>query len=458
MVFVNRDRELNELEKWWARPDASLGIVWGRRRVGKTWLLQRFSQFRRSVFHVATGRPLEQELRELSRAAAHVFAGGERDLATDPFRDWDDAFECLGRAAATEPLLVVLDEFPELLAVTPWLPGYLRAMWEGLKRTTKLKIVLSGSAVRTMWAMQAYREPLYGRFDVNIRLDPFWPHEAAQMLQSLAPADRALVWGILGGIPTYLEWWEPEYDVAENIEVLVGRPGSPLLAEGDLVLATETGTDAGKYVLHAIANGRTRRNEIEDVVGEDATLALQRLEELLLVERVLPVTDDSRSPRSFFYRVADNFLAFLLGVLDPYRAEIDRGLGETIVQPVMHRLDDFMGARWEEAFRMHLRRMARDGALAPDAMAVGPFWNSRSTDPSEIDAVVLAGVERRAVLVGEAKWTRRVDATRIRRDLERKAAALPRPAPDLRYAVCAREVVDNTDGVLAITADDIFDG
>jgi hypothetical protein len=79
-------------------------------------------------------------------------------------------------------------------------------------------------------------------------------------------------------------------------------------------------------------------------------------------------------------------------------------------------------------------------------------------DPSEIDAVILAGVERRAVLVGEAKWARRVDAARIRRQLERKAAALPNAAPDLRYAVCAREAVDNAEGVLAITAADIFDG
>lgn len=62
------------------------------------------------------------------------------------------------------------------------------------------------------------------------------------------------------------------------------------------------------------------------------------------------------------------------------------------------------------------------------------------------------------MLVGEAKWARRVDAARIRRELERKAAALPSAAPDLRYAVCAREVVDNADGVLAITAGDIFDG
>jgi AAA+ ATPase superfamily predicted ATPase len=455
--FVNRDRDLNELERWWARPEASMGVVWGRRRVGKTWLLGRFAEFRRSVFHVATRRPQELELQALSRAAAPLFRGSGRDLAADPFKSWEDTFEWLGKAAEAEPLLLVLDEFPELVAETPWLPGYLRAVWEHLKQSTKLKILISGSAVRTMWDMQTHREPLFGRFNLHLRLGPFWPHEAAQMLPELGPADRALVWGLLGGIPKYLKWWDQGASVAENLERLVCERGSEMLLEGMLVVETEVGTKASRPVLYAIAKGRTKLNEIEDFAGADASRTLERLGELHLVERVVPVTDPQAS-RGSFYRIADNFLAFYLGVLDPYRSEIDRGMGETIVEPLTRRLDDFMGARWEEAFRMHLRRMANDGVLAPDVVAVGPFWNVWGEDPSEMDAVVLAGDKRRPILAGEAKWTKRVDATSIRRDLERKAAALRKPAPDLRYAVCAREGVDNADGVLAITAGDIFDG
>jgi AAA+ ATPase superfamily predicted ATPase len=458
--FVDRDRELNAMEEWWARPDPSMGIVWGRRRVGKTALLERFARARRSVFHVATGRPPEQELLELSRAAAPAVGTEERDLAADPFRNWDDAFEWLGRAAETRPLLLVLDEFPQLVAGTHWLPGYLRAVWERLKRTTKLKILLSGSAVRTMWAMQTYREPLYGRFDLALQIHPLWPHEAAEMLPVLTPADRARAWGIVGGTPLYLEWWDQGRSVAENLETLAFQPGSRLLNEGTIIMDTEVDAgDRGKEVVYAIARGRTKYSEIRDVIDGDPTPALERLEELRLVERVVPITEDPRRPRTWTYRVADNFLAFWLGVLDRYRSEIDRGVAHEIASAWMDDLDVFLGARWEEAFRMHLRRLMSDGALGEKVVGVGPFWAWKGEDQAEIDAVVLAGPgRRRAVLVGEAKWARRVDAARIRRQLERKAAALPSTAPDLRYAVCAREVVDNADGVLAITAADIFDG
>jgi hypothetical protein len=456
--FVDRDRELNSLERWWASPGASMGLVWGRRRVGKSALIRRFARSRRSVFHVATGRPPERELVELSRAAAPVL-GGARDLATSPFASWDDAFESIGAAAASEPLLLVLDEFPELVDGTPWLPGFLRAVWDRLRERTRLKVLLSGSAVRTMQAMQEYRAPLYGRFDLTLRLDPFWPHEAAQMLPGLAPADRARVWGIVGGIPKYLDWWDQERSVAENLEVLACQPDGRLLTEGMLVLATEVEMgDLGKRVLYALAGGRTRHNEIADAVGADPTATLERLEELRLVERLAPVTEDIRFTRRRIYRVADNFLSFWFGVLDRYRAEIDQGIGDTIVPALMRRLDDFLGARWEQAFRMHLRRLAIDGALGEEVVAVGPFWTA-APDPCEIDAVVLAGVERRAVAAGEAKWTARVDGARIRRQLERKVAALPNAAPAaLRYVVCAREAVDGAEGVLAVTAADIFDG
>jgi AAA+ ATPase superfamily predicted ATPase len=455
VIFVNRDRELNLLEQWWARPGPSMGIVWGRRRVGKTGLIERFASARRAVFHTAAGRLPEQEMAALHRAAAHVVPAG-----TGPFKTWEDAFEALAAAAELAPLLVVLDEFPDLVAGTPWLPGYMRAMWDRVDRRSGFKLLLSGSAVRTMHAMQAEREPLYGRFDLRLLLHPFRPHEAAQMLPGLAPAERALVWGMVGGSPLYLRWWDQQRSLQENLELLVCQPGSRLLTEGMLVLASEADAgDGGQEVLYAIAGGRTKPNEIADAVRRDPAPALRRFEELRIVEQVVPVTEDTRRPRRWTYRIADNFLAFWLTVLDPYRNEIDRGFGESIVPSLLQELNEFMGMRWEEAFRMHLRRLNADGRLGDTIVAIGPYWSPRD-DPVEIDAVVMAGADRpRPVLAGEAKWARRVDAARIRRDLERKVRSLPGGAPGgMRYAVCARETVDNAAGVLAVTAADIFDG
>lgn len=276
------------------------------------------------------------------------------------------------------------------------------------------------------------------------------------MLPRLAPSDRALVWGIVGGVPLYLEWWDQSKGIRENLRDLVCSPGGLLLTEGELVLATEGESgELARQVLYAIAAGRTKHHEIENAVRADPARTLERLVELRLVDRLYPVTEDPRRTRRRIYRIADNFLAFWLGIVDRYRAEILRGLGNSILTVLLTELDDHMGPRWEEAFRIHLRRLADLGQIAPQVVAVGPFWTA-AKDPVEIDAVVLAGRRREAVLVGEAKWTKKLDATRVVKALERKAHSLPAVNDALRYAVAAREEVVNGTDVLRATARDIF--
>ena len=457
-MFVNRERELKALEQWWAQPGGRLGLLWGRRRVGKTALVERFAEGKRTVFHTGAGRPAADELAVLSRTTrSSLGEAGTRDLSTRPFSVWREAFDALAGAAREQPLLLVLDELPDLVATSPSLAGELRAFWDRARTRSQLRVLLCGSAVRTMRAVQEERAPLYGRIDLSLLLHPFAPHEASSLLGRLSPAQRALVWGLVGGMPLYLEWWNQARGVRDNLLRLIATPGGQLLTEGQLVLATEA--DSGQLdaqVLRAIALGRTKHNEIADAVRAEPARTLDRLIELRLVERLVPVTDDPRRTRRRRYRVADNFLAFWLGLVEPYKAEIERGLGGGILPVIERSLDDFMGPRWEDAFRAHLRRLAGAGELGPEIVSVGPFW--RDEPPVEIDAVALAGRARTPALAGEAKWARTVDGERVRRSLERRADALGerQGRGPLRFAVAAREEVRGGGDVLAVTAREVF--
>lgn len=457
-TFVNRTDELAALDRWWQSPADRAAVVWGRRRVGKTALIQRFASRLSApvVFHTGVGRPAAGETAQLARQVAGVLDHPVRDLVSRPYSGWDDALDDLAQLAVGAPLLLVLDEFPELVGAAPELAGLLRALLDRTAGRTQLRILLCGSAVRYMQQLQEERAPLFGRFDLALLVHPFRPHEAALMLTDLPPEDRALVYGLLGGMPLYLSWWDQAAPVADNLLRLAGTPGSRLLTEGQLVLATEA--DHGVLpaaVLQAIADGRTTHNEIKNVVRTEPARVLDRLVALRLVERVAPVTDTARGRRTF-YRVADNFLALHLGLLSRYRAEIERGLGASVMPVLLEGLDDVMGMRWEEMFRSHLRRLAAAGELGPDIVAVGSWWSSDGL--TEIDAVALAGRARVPVLVGEAKWARRVDGAALVAQLRRRSESLPGADPDaVRPVVCARTTIATLPrGALAITASEIM--
>ncbi|HZB32972.1 MAG TPA: ATP-binding protein [Streptosporangiaceae bacterium] len=459
MEFVGREAELDALSDWWEHAADRPALVWGRRRVGKTALIEHFaSGLPRVVFHTGVGDPMPGELVRLSAGVAGAKVGGLRDMIDNPYRDWRDALDHLAELAVTEPLLLVLDEFPELLPGSPTLPGILRAFLDHTRDRTRLRILICGSSVRTMWSIQETRAPLYGRFNLTLPVFPFRPHEAAAMLPRLAPEIRALVYGIAGGMPLYLKWWREEATVQQNLLRLVGSSGSPLLTEGRLIMETEIGSEQATAALHAIAGGATRFNEIKDAVGSDPTRALDRLIEARLVERMTPVDEDPDRSRRRIYQIADNFLAFYLGPVRRHRTEIERSRGELVVPALERELNDHMGPPFEAAFREYLWRQAGSGLLgSTDIVAIGPWWRSGGQD--QIDAVALAQPEltRIPVAVGEAKWARSVDAARIKAKLIAKAAALTEDVDRLTYIVCARNEITRADeDTVVVTAADIF--
>ncbi|MGH3942699.1 MAG: ATP-binding protein [Pseudonocardiaceae bacterium] len=346
----------------------------------------------------------------------------------------------------------------ELAALHRWWRTSERAavVWGRTAGRTRLRILLCGSAVRHMQLLQDERSPLYGRFDLALQVHPFQPHEAALMLPDLPAEVSALVYGLLGGVPLYLSWWDQDAPVADNLTRLAGTSGARLLTEGQLIVATEADHgDLPAAVLHAIADGRTTYTEIKNAVRAEPARVLDRLVTLRLVERLAPITDTGRS-RRVSYRIVDNFLALYLGLLSRFRAEIERGLGPSILPVLLIGLDDFMGPRWEEMFRSHLRRLAAAGRLGPEIVAVGPWWSSDGQ--VEIDAVALAGRSRTPVLVGEAKWSQHVDGTALTAKLRRQAAQLPKADPDtIRLVICARTGITGAPpDALTVTAADIM--
>jgi len=419
-VFVNRQAELQLLEQRYASNQAELLVLYGRRRVGKTELLTQFCQGKRHIFFVAD-LDTEPVLRAGFSAAVNAGLFGP-EAAAAVYPSWEDILLLLARHAQTERLVVALDEFTYLAAAHPPLASILQRLWDSHLRHGQLMLILCGSYIGMMEeAVLGYQAPLYGRRTAQYLLEPLGFYDARLFFLDYDLADQVRAYAILGGTPAYLRAVPAGQPLLSVVGDQVLSRGTFLYDEVRLLLQQELREPRNYFaILEAIASGRTRLNEIKQATGlEGVTAYLDTLQNLRLVERVVPVTEGQpHKSRRGLYRLCDPFFRFWFRFVHPHRTLLERGGSqvalETLVAP---QIDLFAGPVFEEICRQFLWRLGLAGQLPFLPLRIGGWWQANA----EIDAVALG---QEAALLVECKWTGRPVGLDILRDLERKANPL----------------------------------
>jgi AAA+ ATPase superfamily predicted ATPase len=435
-MFINRATELELLEKCYASSGAELFVLYGRRRVGKTELLARFCEGKRSIFFVAD-LSSEASLRaSLSEAVNTVLFGPDQVNAL--YSTWEDLFGVLARAGQKERLVVVLDEFPYLVAAYPPLPSILQRVWDRMLQHTQIMLILCGSYIGMMEeVVLGYQAPLYGRRTAQYLLEPMLFRDARLFFASFSPEDQVRAYAVYGGTPAYLRTIRPDYSLEQNILEGILTRGSFLYDEVRFLLQQELREPRNYFaILQAIADGRTRLNEIKQATGiEGVTAYLDTLQQLHLVERVVPVTEaqPQKSRRGIYY-LKDHYLRFWFRYVLPNRSQLERGGGRMILESrILPEIDHFSSPVFEEICQQFLWKVGLLGGLPFVPVRVGKWWNARE----EIDLIVLG--EERAMLV-ECKWTGKPVGIDVLLELERKAKSV-QPELERRYihfGLCSR--------------------
>jgi len=403
--FVNRERELAALERACGEKPG-LAVVSGRRRVGKTALLDRFAAGRSAVFLPGTRAPVTEALRRLEdriRAVAAPEPGDLLDLGH--LENWDAAFGDRLARARTEPLLVVLDEFPYLCEADPALPSTLQARWDH-RGDARLSVVLAGSHVGLMEQLVAADAPLFGRADAHLRLAPFGWREAGLLVGGDDPAAWLEAYVTVGGMPRYLALWDPRLDARTNLADALDGPGAPLGDEGTVVLQELAPGSAPARVLELVALGADTFTAVRERAGlapATTSEALATLEALGLVDRLTPVGEDPRRTRRVRYAVRDPFLRVWLGVVQPHREAFELGRGTAVLAGLREQLAASQG--------LALKAIARDWLAATELATCGPWWNDRGG----VDALALRGDA--AVAAAAAVWATGVDGGALGREV-----------------------------------------
>ncbi len=457
--LVNREHELASLRSAAAQAAAGtpqLVVVWGRRRVGKTFLLSHFAREQRAIFFGATQQAQGVELARLVDAVRRDLGEQVADLAGGAFSSWEAALRFFAALASEQPLTVVLDEVPYLADSTPGFASVVQAVWDHLPADAHLTLVLCGSAIAMMEAMISAGGALRGRPTLTLRVAALDPVQAHAFLPGMPPAAFLEAYAACGGYPLHLRAWDPHASTETNLLRLAGTPGGILLEDAAAMLSEEL-THAGGYarVLAAVGRGRTRYAEIAAESGQRVERLLEVLIRAGLLAKVQPVGAPRAARAS--YQIADPYLAFWFGVLYSDIPQIEAGQGRAVLSRGNPSWQRHLGAVWEDTARAHARRLVAAGEL-PGELVVGRWW-ANSGEPCEIDVLGLLGT--RTLLAGEARWQTRPLGARDLARLQRKAVRAPRPVELPIFALWGRGGVEpriRSEHVLGFDAADALGG
>ncbi|MGH3720305.1 MAG: AAA family ATPase [Pseudonocardiaceae bacterium] len=448
-----------------------LGVVSGRRRQGKTYLLEALAREGGGCYFGATQATEAESLRLFADAV------GRCVQAPIPprFLGWDEAIRYLFASAGSLSGPVVIDEFPYLSTVSPALPSILqREIDRAVSQGTTISLILCGSAMSMMGGLLAGSAPLRGRATLELVIRPFDYRLAARYWNMVDTRLAVQVHAIVGGTPAYRRFAGDDSpasaaDFDEWVLRTVLNPANPLFREARYLLEEAADVrDTALYhsVLAAVANGNETRGGIAGYIGRraaDIGHHLTVLEDCGLLRRE---PDIFRSGRSR-YRVADPLINFYQVVMRPQWGLLESGRARPVWQAATERFS-------AQVLGPHFEQMCREFALTAPAELFaglpGEVGSGVVADPArrsqiEVDIVVFApaapGEPRRILSLGEAKWgealgARHLDRLRRARDLLAGRGYDTRDTVLACYGRVDRDVRSGRDHVLAVGLDDLY--
>ncbi|ASJ12794.1 ATP-binding protein [Thermococcus thioreducens] len=416
--FIDRERELEFLERTYSSDRAEFLVIYGRRRIGKTELLLHFARDKPHVYFLATEKPYRDNLKELQRLLSEFL--GDRLFGKIVFEDIDELLMAFAERIGDERVILIIDEFPLLVEHRRPVLSLLQKAWDLKLSETRIMLILCGSSVSAMESeVLAYKSPLYGRRTGQWRLTEIPFFHIGEFLPGYGVEELVKVWGITGGIPAYLLQFSPEKSFDENVVKRVLSKGAFLYEEAEFLLREELREPANYFaILQAIASGRSRFGEIVSSTGLDKSLVskyLSVLQRLEIVKREVPVTATPKeASKRGLYSIADNYFAFWFRYVLPNRSYLEAGLAEEVWERSKSDFNAYMGSVFEKLTRnpeVFLR------LTSFRFTKLGRWWRQGE----EIDIVSLNEMEKRALLI-EVKWKdlSEREARGILKDLKRK--------------------------------------
>ena len=403
-MFIGRNTELKTLDKLYSSNKFEFAVIYGRRRVGKTALINEFSKDKDTIFFTGVETNAKQNLENFSRCIMEYQTGFALDSS---FASFQAALEYVFQLAQKKRLVMVIDEYPYVARASKSFASTLQMLIDKNKDSSKLFLILCGSSMSYMEDnVLAYKAPLYGRRTSQLKIQPFDFFESCRYFENFSGEDKALAYGIMGGTPQYLMQLDDRLSIEDNIKNTHLNPASSIFEEPNNLLKQEVREPAiYNAVITAIATGASKMSEISGKIDEDTSVCATYIKNLIslgIVKKEMPYGE--KSGRKTIYSIEDNMFRFWYRFVPENTSLISRGAADLAYSRIAPELSAYMGGVFEEICKQYLWRLLLAGKCAVRFTELGRWWgaNPKTRTQEEID---IMGTDKDSALFGECKWT-----------------------------------------------------
>lgn len=403
-MFIGRDRELNALNNRFSSGKFEFAVIYGRRRVGKTALINEFIKDKEAIFFTGVETNATQNLENFSRSIMEHSTGMQIDSL---FPSFQKALEYVFELSKSKRIVLVIDEYPYVARSSKSLASTLQLLIDKNKEKSKLFLILCGSSMSYMEDhVLAYKAPLYGRRTAQLKIEPFDFFEASLFFKNFSKEEKAIAYGVIGGTPQYLTQINDTLSIEQNVKDLYLNQTSSLFEETENLLKQEVREPAiYNAVITAIATGCSKLNEIANRISEDSSVCaiyIKNLISLGLVKKETPYGESSK--RKTIYSIEDNMFRFWYRFIPDNLSLLSRGASDLVYSRIAPEISTYMGSVFEQICTQYLWNLLLRGDSPINFPSLGRWWgtNPKTKKQEEID---IMGVDNDSALFAECKWT-----------------------------------------------------
>lgn len=437
-TFIGREKELTDLNGLYAQDKFQLFILYGRRRVGKTTLLNEFCKDKDTIFYSAEQSNNKLNLEKFSSLVFTFY--NENNI--EPFSSWGNALSYIDERQKGKKLVLVIDEFPYLVKKNKALLSELQHLIDHKLTKGNLFMILCGSYMGFMEKeVLGSKSPLFGRRTAQLHMKPFNYQTSAKFLDGFSDTQKLELYGAFGGTPLYLQQVNASESFEKNIKRAYLKVTSYLYEEALLLLRQEV-QEPGVYsaIIEAIAGGYTKANEISTQIGEDCAKCLKYIKtlcELGILYKEIPFGEKETS-RKTIYGISDFMFRFWYRYVFANRTLIETGAQQAVwLKRIEPDYNSYMGLVFEKVCMDYLIVKNAEGELPILFTRIGRWWgtNPDTHGQEEIDLVANDGKD---YIFGECKWRNEKLDLPVLRELKAKADLFSRSRNNTYYVLFSK--------------------